>query len=128
MLETNYNREHSLKKRVSQLRAMEDTLEAKIERLYRDHVGHSPTLVQCAFLSTSDLYIYMEGTHSPSENFLEDYGSSDIARRMRLAINQIIKRKINETLESDLRVRTHEIRLLKPYRSEQLNVLVSFYL
>lgn len=126
MQEKDYARQHSYKRRLSQLRKAENDLELRIERLYKECVGHTPTQVQCAFLNTSDLYIYLEGTHSPSEIFLEEWGSSDLVSRMRQAINQIIKEKINTAIQSDLSVRVHNVKLLKPERSEQLNVLVSF--
>ncbi|MFK8185594.1 MAG: Na-translocating system protein MpsC family protein [Phormidesmis sp.] len=124
------NRVHSScsKQKLSQFRETEDELETMLELLYHDCVGHPLTSVQCSFLDTSDLYIYMEGTHSPSEHFLEAWGSSDLAKRMRQAINQIIKEKINTTLEKDLSIKTDTIRLLKPERPEQLNVLVNFHL
>ena len=125
MQEKNYVRQYSYKKRLSRLREIEVDLELRIERLYSDCVGHTPRKVQCAFLNTSDLYIHLEGTHSPSESFLEKWGSSDLARKMRRAINQIVKEKINAALESDLSVKTNNITLLRLERPEQLNVLVN---
>ena len=126
MQKTNHARQYSYKRKLSRLREVEGDLEIRIGQLYSDCVGHTPRQVQCTFLNTSDLYIYLEGTYSPSENFLKEWGSSDLVRKMRKAINQIVKEKINAALESDLRVKTNRISLLRPERPGQLNVLVSF--
>lgn len=128
MQQQDYNRQNSPKKKINRLRQAEDRLETKIEQIYSECVGHSLKEVHCAFLITSDLYIHMDGVVSPSEVFLTQQGSRDLAIQMRHAINQIVQGKINEALEQDLSVKADKARFLKPERKEQLNVLVRLYL
>lgn len=127
-MDKTYPHQYTPNQKLSHLRRLEGELESMLALLYKDCVGHTLTSVQCTFLNTLDLYIYMEGTHSPCEIFLEAWGSLELVKRMRQAINQIMAEKIDAILKRDLNIKIQDIKRLKPDRTQQLNILVNFQL
>ncbi|MEL6160831.1 MAG: Na-translocating system protein MpsC family protein [Cyanobacteria bacterium J06627_32] len=118
----------SPKQKLRRLKSIEKDLENKIETLYLSCVGHEVTSVSCHFLDSFDLYISIEGSISPPEKFLAEWGSTELAKDMRTTINQIISDKLGETLKNELNLQTNQLSLLKPMRPEQINILVDFSL
>ncbi len=108
------------------LKRLEASLENEISQLYFNCVGHHLSEVSCTFLQNLELVISMEGTRSPLEYFLSTQGDAVLAERMRDAINQIIKGKINQTIERGFSLSTARIALLEPTSPEKLNLIVAF--
>ncbi len=108
------------------LKRFEASLEDEISQLYFDCVGHHLSVVSCTFLHNLELVIFMEGTRSPLEHFLSIQGDAVLAERMRNAINQIIKGKINQTIERGFSLSTARIAFLEPTSPGKLNLIVAF--
>lgn len=108
------------------LKRFEAPLENEISQLYFNCVGHHLSAVSCTFLQNLELVIFMEGTRSPLENFLETQGDALLARKMRDAINQIIRGKLHQTIERGFSLSTARIALLEPTSPEMLSLIVTF--
>ncbi|PZO48511.1 MAG: hypothetical protein DCF15_17840 [Phormidesmis priestleyi] len=108
------------------LKRFEAPLENEISQLYFNYVGHHLSAVSCTFLQNLELIIFMEGTRSPLENFLETQGDAILARRMRDAINQIIKGKLYQTIERGFSLSSARVAFLEPTSSEKLSLIVTF--
>lgn len=116
-------RKSHTKAKLKRIKLLEPDLKTDIIKLHVSCLGYQPSSVTCKFLDTGDLYLLMEGIHSPPEIFLASSGYHQTARQVRCKVNQILKKKLEALLLKHLHKSPNSISLLKPERSAELSLL-----
>ena len=82
---------------------LEREISQKVRALYRNHLGHQPSKVDCHLLGNK-LVISLEDVITPIEKLLIEARSSNLVAQLREFIDETIKPKIQEIVEEIFQV------------------------
>ncbi len=87
---------------------LERTLSQRIQAFYKERIGHQPSKVTCQ-LFDEKLAIILEDSITNAEELLLEEGQKDLAKKVRISLDDAIKPKLINLIEEILEVEVTDL-------------------
>ncbi|MDJ0726702.1 MAG: DUF2294 domain-containing protein [Prochloraceae cyanobacterium] len=87
---------------------LERTLSQRIQAFYKERIGHQPSKVTCQ-LFDEKLAIILEDSITNAEELLLEEGQKDLAKKVRISLDDAIKPKLITLIEEILEVEVTDL-------------------
>ena len=103
---------------------IERDLSQKIQRLYREQLGHSPRKVICKLFDNRIAIVIEDSMTLLQKTLIEENDRNETARYINLAINNVIKSKLKIAIEEILEIEVYDILFDSSLKSQQAGAVV----
>ena len=103
---------------------IERDLSQKIQKLYREQLGHSPRKVICKLFDNRLAVVIEDSMTILQKTLIEENNQKETAKYINLAIDNVIKSKLKIAIEEVLEIEVYDILFDSSLKSQQAGAVV----
>lgn len=104
---------------------IERDLSQKIQKLYREQLGHCPRKVTCKLFDNRLAIIIEDSLITLQKTLIEEDDQSEIARHVSLAVDNVIKSRLKIAIEEVLEIEVYDILFDSSLKSHSAGAIVT---